>query len=279
MQFGVTMFGTDQAMRPDELARAAEERGFVSLYVPEHTHIPVSRRTPPPTGDGALPEYYARSLDPFVALTVAAAATDRLRVGTGICLVAQRDPIVTAKAVASLDRLSRGRFVFGVGFGWNEDELEDHGVDMRRRRDVAREHVLAMQRLWADEEATFDGEFVQLPPSWSWPKPVQQPWPPVLIGGVAGPKLFAHVAEYADGWIPIGGAGVRAALPQLHRAMETAGRDPATARVVPFGSFPDPGKLDYYASLGIDEVVLRVPVGGPDVALPVLDDYAKLVDA
>jgi probable F420-dependent oxidoreductase len=279
MQFGVTMFGTDQAMRPDELARAAEERGFVSLYVPEHTHIPVSRRTPPPTGDGALPEYYARSLDPFVALTMAAAATDRLRVGTGICLVAQRDPIVTAKAVASLDRLSRGRFVFGVGFGWNEDELEDHGVDMRRRRDVAREHVLAMQRLWADEEATFDGEFVQLPPSWSWPKPVQQPWPPVLIGGVAGPKLFAHVAEYADGWIPIGGAGVRAALPQLHRAMETAGRDPATARVVPFGSFPDPGKLDYYASLGIDEVVLRVPVGGPDVALPVLDDYAKLVDA
>jgi probable F420-dependent oxidoreductase len=279
MQFGVTMFGTDQAMRPDELARAAEERGFVSLYVPEHTHIPVSRRTPPPTGDGALPEYYARSLDPFVALTVAAAATDRLRVGTGICLVAQRDPIVTAKTIASLDCLSGGRFVFGVGFGWNEDELEDHGVDMRRRRDVAREHVLAMQRLWADEEATFDGEFVQLPPSWSWPKPVQQPWPPVLIGGVAGPKLFAHVAEYADGWIPIGGAGVRAALPQLHRAMETAGRDPATARVVPFGSFPDPGKLDYYASLGIDEVVLRVPVGGPDVALPVLDDYAKLVDA
>jgi probable F420-dependent oxidoreductase len=279
MQCGVTMFGTEQAMRPDELARAAEERGFVSLYVPEHTHIPVSRRTPPPTGDGGLPEYYARSLDPFVALTMAAAATDRLRVGTGICLVAQRDPIVTAKAIASLDRLSGGRFVFGVGFGWNEEELEDHGVDMRRRRDVAREHVLAMQRLWADDEAAFDGEFVQLPPSWSWPKPVQQPWPPVLIGGAAGAKLFAHVAEYADGWIPIGGAGVRAALPQLRHAMETAGRDPATARVVPFGSFPDPGKLDYYGSLGIDEVVLRVPVGGPDVALPVLDDYAKLVGA
>lgn len=279
MHFGVTMFGTDQAMRPDELARAAEERGFVSLYVPEHTHIPVGRRTPPPTGDGALPEYYARSLDPFVALTMAAAATDRLRVGTGICLVAQRDPIVTAKAVASLDRLSGGRFVFGIGFGWNADEIEDHGVEMGSRRDVAREHVLAMQRLWADDEAAFDGEFVQLPPSWSWPKPVQQPWPPVLIGGAAGPKLFAHVAEYADGWIPIGGAGVRAALPQLHRAMETAGRDPAITRVVPFGSVPDPGKLDYYASLGIDEVVLRVPVGGPDVALPVLDDYAKLVGA
>jgi probable F420-dependent oxidoreductase len=279
MQFGVTMFGTDQTMRPDDLARAAEERGFGSLYLAEHTHIPVSRRTRPPTGDETLPDYYARSLDPFVALTMAAAATERLRVGTGICLVAQRDPIVTAKAAASLDHLSGGRFVFGIGFGWNEDEIEDHGVDMRRRRDVARENVLAMQRLWADDEAAFDGEFVQLPPSWSWPKPRQRPWPPVLIGGAAGPKLFGHIAEYADGWIPIGGAGVRAALPELHRAMEAAGRDPATARVVPFGSFPEPGKLEYYASLGIDEVVLRVPVGGPDVALPVLDDYAALVNA
>jgi probable F420-dependent oxidoreductase len=279
MRFGVTMFGTDQTMRPDALARAAEERGFWSLYLPEHTHIPVTRRTPPPTGDEALADYYARSLDPFVALTMAAATTERLRLGTGICLVAQRDPIVTAKAVATLDHLSGGRFVFGVGFGWNEDEIEDHGVDMRRRRDVAREHVLAMERLWTDDEAAFEGEYVQLPPSRSWPKPVQQPRPPVLIGGAAGPKLFAHVAEYADGWIPIGGAGVRAALPELHHAMELAGRDPATARVVPFGSFPDPGKLDYYASLGIDEVVLRVPVGGADAALPVLDDYAKLVDA
>jgi probable F420-dependent oxidoreductase len=279
MHFGVTMFGTDQSMRPDELARAAEERGFGSMYVAEHTHIPVSRRTPPPTGDETLPDYYSRAFDPFVALAMAAASTERLRVGTGICLVAQRDPIVTAKAVASLDHLSGGRFVFGVGFGWNQDEIESHGVEMTRRRDVAREHVLAMQRLWTDEEAAFDGEFVQLAPSWSWPKPVQQPWPPVLIGGAAGPKLFAHVAEYADGWIPIGGGGVRAALPVLHQAMERAGRDPMTARVVPFGTFPDPGKLDYYASIGIDEVVLRLPVGGRDVAMPVLDDYAKLVDA
>jgi probable F420-dependent oxidoreductase len=279
MQFGVTMFSTDQAMRPDDLARAAEERGFTSLYVPEHTHIPASQRTPPPTGDAELPDYYKHAFDPFVALTMAAAATERLRVGTGICLVAQRDPIVTAKSVASLDHLSGGRFVFGIGFGWNADEIENHGVEMERRRDVAREHVLAMQRLWADDEAEFDGEFVRLPPSWSWPKPVQSPWPPVLIGGAAGPKLFAHVAEYADGWIPIGGAGVRSALPELHRAMEAAGRDPATVRIVPFGTIPDPGKLDYYDSLGIDEVVLRVPVGGPDVARPVLDDYAKLVDA
>jgi len=279
VHFGLTMFATDQVMRPDDFARAAEERGFVSLYVPEHTHIPVSRRTPPPSGDAVLPDYYKRPFDPFVAMAMAAAATERLRVGTGICLVAQRDPIVTAKAVASLDHLSGGRFVFGVGFGWNADEIEDHGIEMRRRRDVAREHLLAMQRLWADDEASFEGEYVHLPPSWSWPKPTQKPWPPVLIGGAAGPKLFAHVAEYADGWIPIGGAGVREALPQLHRAMEAAGRDPATVRVIPFGTIPDPGKLDYYASIGIDEVVLRVPAGDHDTVVPALDEYSKLVEA
>jgi probable F420-dependent oxidoreductase len=278
VQFGVTMFATDQVMPPDELARAAEERGFVSLYVPEHTHIPVSRRTPPPSGDAVLPDYYERAFDPFVAMAMAAATTERLRVGTGICLVAQRDPIVTAKAVASLDHLSGGRFVFGIGFGWNADEIEDHGVEMHSRRDVAREHLLAMQRLWADDVASFEGTYVHLPPSWSWPKPVQTPWPPVLIGGAAGPKLFAHVAEYADGWIPIGGAGVREALPQLHRAVEAAGRDPAAVRVMPFGTVPDPGKLDYYASIGIDEVVLRVPAGDRDAVLPVLDDYSKLVE-
>jgi len=266
-------------MRPDELARAAEERGFVSLYVPEHTHIPVSRRTPPPSGDAVLPDYYKRAFDPFVAMAMAAAATERLRVGTGICLVAQRDPIVTAKAVASLDHLSGGRFVFGVGFGWNADEIEDHGVEMSSRRDVAREHVLAMQRLWADDVAGFEGERVHLSPSWSWPKPTQKPWPPVLLGGAAGPTLFAHVAEYADGWMPIGGAGVSEALPQLHRATEAAGRDPATVRVIPFGTIPDPGKLEYYASIGIDEVVLRVPAGDRDAVVPVLDDYSKLVEA
>jgi probable F420-dependent oxidoreductase len=279
VHFGVTMFATDQVMRPDDLARAAEERGFVSLYVPEHTHIPVSRRTPPPSGDADLPDYYKRAFDPFVAMAMAAGATERLRVGTGICLVAQRDPIVTAKAVASLDHLSGGRFVFGVGFGWNADEIEDHGVEMRSRRDVAREHVLAMQRLWADDVAGFEGEHMHLPPSWSWPKPTQKPWPPVLVGGAAGPTLFAHVAEYADGWIPIGGAGVREALPQLHRAVEAAGRDPAAVRVVPFGTIPNPGKLDYYASIGIDEVVLRVPAGDRDAVVPVLDDYSKLVEA
>lgn len=271
------MFMTDQTIRPTALARAIEERGFASLYVPEHTHIPVARRTAPPTGDAELAEEYRRTLDPFVALTAAAAVTERLRVGTGICLVAQRDPIVTAKEVATLDLLSDGRFVFGIGFGWNQDELEHHGVRQADRREVVRERMLAMRSLWTDDEASFQGEHVRLDPSWSWPKPVQRPGPPVLIGGAGGPVLFRHIAEYGDGWIPIGGRGVRSALPDLERAFEDAGRDPETIRIVPFGTIPDPGKLEYYASLGIDEVVLRLPPRAADEVLPRLDRYARLV--
>jgi len=275
LHFGVTMFMTDQTVGPVELAREIEARGLYSLYVPEHTHIPTSRRTPPPTGDAELAEEYKRTLDPFVALAMAAAVTERLVVGTGICLVAQRDPIVTAKAVASLDRESGGRFVFGVGFGWNADEIEHHGVDMKRRRDVAREHVLAMKALWRDDVASFEGEYVHLSPSWSWPKPGPGR-PLILVGGAPGPKLFAHVAEYADGWIPIGGAGVRAALDDLARACEARGRDPKTLRIVPFGTVPDAGKLEYYASIGIDEVVMRLAGGPRDRVLPRLDRLAEL---
>src|SRR6476661_5274372 len=277
MRFGVTMFMTDLTMGPAELARAVEERGLHSLYVPEHTHIPTSRTTPPPTGDAELRDEYKRTLDPLVALAMCAAATERLVVGTGVCLVAQREPIVTAKAIATLDHMSGGRFVLGMGFGWNADEIADHGVAMSERRDVAREHLLAMRALWRDDVASFDGKYVQIPPSWSWPKPTRPGGPPVLIGGAAGPKLFAHVAEYADGWIPIGGAGIRAALPDLHRACEAAGRDPATLQIVPFGTVPDAGKLEYYESIGVTEVVLRVPGGGADRVLPILDEYASLV--
>ncbi|MGZ4797591.1 MAG: TIGR03619 family F420-dependent LLM class oxidoreductase, partial [Acidimicrobiia bacterium] len=203
MQIGITMFATDQTMDFVALAREAEARGFHSLYVPEHTHIPTSRRTPPPTGGDALAEEYKRTLDPLVALAAAAASTERILLGTGICVVAQREPIVTAKAVATLDRISAGRFVFGIGFGWNADEIEDHGIGMADRRAIAREHVLAMRALWRDDIAEFHGEHVDIAPSWSWPKPVRPEGPPVLVGGAAGPKLFAHVAEYADGWIPI----------------------------------------------------------------------------
>ena len=277
MRYGVTMFLTDLTMPPAALARAAEERGFGSLYVPEHTHIPTSRRTPPPTGDAELAEEYKRTLDPLVAMTSAAAATERLLVGTGIMLVAQRDPIVTAKAIATLDQVSGGRFVLGIGFGWNADELEDHGVSMKERRAVARERVLAMRALWRDDVASFDGEHVHLPPSWSWPKPVQAGGPPILIGGAAGPIMFAHVAEYADGWIPIGGRGVRAALPDLHAACEAIGRDPAELRIVPFGTVPDPGKLEYYESIGVTEVVLRLPSADADTVLRTLDRYVDLL--
>jgi probable F420-dependent oxidoreductase len=224
-----------------------------------------------------LPEEYRRTYDPFVALTAAASATSRIRLGTGICLVAQRDPIVTAKEVASLDLYSGGRFVFGVGFGWNEDELRDHGVAMAERRDVARDNILAMQALWADDPQGYDGKHVRLSPSWAFPKPPQRPRPPILVGGGAGPKLFSHIAEYADGWIPIGGAGVRESLPALHEAMDKAGRDPATLDIAIFFAMPTKEKLDYYRELGVTEVVSALPSATADTVLPLLDRYAQLL--
>ncbi|MFN7951503.1 MAG: LLM class F420-dependent oxidoreductase [bacterium] len=277
MKLGITIFATDQCMDVVELAREAEARGFHSLYIPEHTHIPTSRRTPPPTGDAVLAEEYKRTLDPFVALGACASATSKLVLGTGIALVAQRDPIVFAKEVATLDVLSRGRAVLGIGFGWNEDEMEDHGVAFKERREIAREKMLAMQALWANDVAEFQGTHVKIPPCWSWPKPLQRPRVPVLLGGGGGPKLFAHIAEYGDGWIPIGGAGVRELIPQLHEAVEARGRDPKAIRIVPFGTLPSPGKLDYYRSLGIDEVVLRIPSEARDAVMPRLDELAKLL--
>lgn len=276
MHLGVTAFLTDLTIDPMTLARAVEERGFYSLYVPEHTHIPTCRRTPAPTGE-PLAEEYKRTLDPYIALAVAAAVTSRIKLGTGVSLVAQHHPIVLAKEVATLDRMARGRIVLGIGFGWNAEEMEDHGVAFRRRREQTREHVLAMRALWANERAAFAGEFVRFEESWSWPKPIQQPRPPILIGGAPGPKLFAAIAEYADGWMPIGGAGVRAALPDLQRAMRERGRDPGTLQVALFGTIPDRGKLEYYESFGVTEVVLRLPSAPAEVLLPVLDDYARLL--
>jgi len=276
MRYGLTMFATDVSMATDELAVEAEARGFESLYLPEHTHIPTSRRTPPPTGDATLAEEYKRTVDPFVALAAAAARTTTIRLGTGVALVAQRDPIVTAKAVATLQNLADGRFVLGVGFGWNEDEMEDHGVDYRTRRARTREHVLAMQALWTEEEASFDGRFVQLPPTWSWPKP-EVPVP-VLVGGAPGPKLFAHIAEYAQGWIPIGGAGLAEALPRLREVLAEAGRNPAELEVVPFGSLPTPAKLEHFAEVGVTECVFRLPSAGRDAVLRALDGYATLLE-
>lgn len=275
MEFGLTIFATDTTADITEVARLAEDLGFGSLWIPEHTHIPVSRVTPPPTGDDELPDEYKRTLDPLVALSFAAAATERLRIGTGIMLPAQRDPIVTAKAIATLDRLSGGRFELGIGFGWNRDEMESHGVEYRSRRARTREHVLAMKSLWSDEIASFEGGFVNVPPSWSWPKPGSPI--PVLLGGGAGPKLFSHIVEYCDGWIPIGGSGLGEAVPLLRRRFEEAGRDPARLRIVPFGSLPTPGKLDHFRSLGVTECVLRVPGGGRDQVLAAVEDHARLI--
>ncbi|HZN16307.1 MAG TPA: LLM class F420-dependent oxidoreductase [Acidimicrobiales bacterium] len=276
MDIGVTIFLTDKSIGVVELAQALEERGFESLFVPEHTHIPTSRTTPYP-GGGELPDEYRRTHDPFVMLGAAAAVTTNLKLGTGICLVAQHDTIALAKAVASVDAMSNGRFVFGIGYGWNVDEMQDHGVEPKQRRELVREQMLAMQSLWRDEEASFDGKYVKLPSSWAWPKPVQQPRPPVFIGGAPGPTLFRHIAEYADGWMPIGGAGVRDSLPALHGALEEAGRDPSTLDLLIFFSIPDKGKVEYYREMGVTRTVFGLPSAPADVVLPLLDKYAELL--
>ena len=275
MKIGITMFATDLALDPVELACEAEARGFYSLYIPEHTHIPTSRRTPPPTGDAVLAEEYKRTLDPYIALAAASARTQRILLGTGIGLVAQHDPITFAKELATLDLLSRGRLVLGIGYGWNHEEMENHGVDVKRRREVVRETMLAMEALWTQEVASFSGEFVRFEPSWQWPKPVQQPRPRVLLGGAPGPILFRHVAEYGDGWLPIGGAGLAAALDQLRAAFSAAGRDPASLHIVPMGVLPSAEKLAYYREHGVTESVLRVPSAPRDVVMPVLDRFAR----
>jgi probable F420-dependent oxidoreductase len=278
MHVGAFIFPTEYSVRIDELARTLEERGFESLFVTEHTHIPVSRRTPWP-GGGPLPKEYSHTLDPFVGLAVAAAVTTRLRVGTGICLVIQHDPIVLAKVVASLDLLSHGRFVFGVGAGWNADEIENHGTAFPTRFRVMRERVLAMKEIWTHDEAEFHGEFVRFDRIWSYPKPAQKPHPPVLLGG-EGPHTLRRVVEFCDGWFPRGRAGADTILTKLEdlRAQAArAGRDPKTISVTVFGGKPDSPTLDRYRAAGIDRVVLPLPSEGRDRVLPLLDQYAAFL--
>lgn len=275
MRIGVTIHATDKSMSPVELAKEAEDRGFYSLYIPEHTHIPTSRRTPPPAGGDQLAEEYARSLDPYIALAAAASVTSKIRLGTGIGLVAQHDTLTFAKQLATLDHVSAGRLVLGIGYGWNREEMENHGIDVPTRRAMVREKMLAMQGLWSQEVSEYHGEFVNFEPSWQWPKPVQQPRPRVLIGGAAGKTLFAQMAEYADGWMPFGGAGMKTAVGELREAFESRGRDPGQIHIVPMGVFPSQQKLDYYASMGVTETVLRLPSAKRDEVLPVLDEYVQ----
>jgi probable F420-dependent oxidoreductase len=277
MKFGVMMFPTDQSIRPDELAREAEQRGFESIFYPEHTNIPTGRKTPWP-GGGDLPEEYRRLHDPFVALTAAAAVTESINLGTGICLVAQHDPVVLAKVVASLDVVSRGRFVFGVGFGWNEDEMEQHGVDPRYRRSVAREKVLAMKSLWTQEAGSFDGRFVHVEPAWSWPKPEQEPHPPILIGGAGSDTVFRHVIEWADGWMPIGGRyDILERVDALRKKSADAGRDPATIEITIFGAPREPEVIERYEEAGVARVIFGLPPAERDVVLPALDRRAAVL--
>jgi probable F420-dependent oxidoreductase len=278
VRLGITAFLTDLAMQPADLAREAEDRGFYSLYLPEHTHLPVRADQPPALVEGVSIEDYRRSIDPVVALAAAASVTQRILLGTGIMLVAQHDPIVLAKQLATLDQVSGGRVVLGIGFGWNREEAADHGVDFGSRRAIAREHMLCMQALWTQEQAEFHGEFVSLDPCWSWPKPIQQPRIATLVGGGANPAVFAAVAEYADGWMPVGGSGLADTLPKLRQAVEDRGRDPDQIRVVPFGTVPSGEKLAHYQELGIDEVVLRVPSGAARDMLTVLDRYAAYLE-
>jgi probable F420-dependent oxidoreductase len=277
MKIGVTIHATDRSMSPVDLAVEAEQRGFYSLYLPEHTHIPTSRRTPPPTGDDTLAEEYLRSPDPYIMLAAAASVTSTIRLGTGIGLPAQHDHITFAKQLATLDFVSSGRLVLGIGYGWNHEEMENHGIDVGRRRALVREKMLAMQAFWSNDVAEFHGEWLDVEPSWQWPKPVQKPRPRILIGGGAGSTLFAHIAEYADGWMPIGGAGMKAALARLQRAMEDRGRDPHSLHIVPMGVVPDAEKLSYYRELGVTEAVLRLPSGHRKQVLTRLDEFVQLL--
>lgn len=278
MHVGVTIHATDQTMDPVEVAVEAEARGFHSFYVPEHTHIPASRRTPAPTGDAELAVEYYRTLDPYIVIAAAGARTRRIRLGTGIGLVAQHDHLTFAKQLATLDRVTQGRLVLGIGFGWNHEEMENHGIDVKRRRELVREKMLAMRELWTKEVAAYHGDLVRFEPSYAWPKPVQQPGPRTLIGGAPGPKLFAQIAEYADGWMPIGGAGMAAALEDLRKRFDANGRDPAAMHVVPFGVLPSDEKLAYYRELGVTEAVLRLPAAGRDAVLAALDSFVPFAE-
>jgi len=277
MQYGVVIFATDYAIRPDELGKAVEERGFESLWVPEHTHIPASRKSPWP-GGGELPKEYWHSYDPFVALSMAAAVTSRIKLGTGICLVIERDPITMAKEVASLDQLSGGRFLFGIGGGWNAEEMADHGTAYKTRWRLLRERVLAMKALWTEEAAEFHGEFVEFDKSWAYPKPAQKPHPPILMGG-DGPTTFDRVIEFCDGWMPIAGrmgTGIAAKIGELQRRAKEAGREPIP--VTGFMPRADREVLDRLEEAGVERVVLGVPSEGREAVLRVLDGYAKLID-
>jgi probable F420-dependent oxidoreductase len=275
MHYGIMMFPSDFSMLPGDFAREVEARGFESVLFPEHTHIPASRKTPFPSG-GELPEIYAHGMDPFVALTAAAAATTKLRVGTGVCLVVEHDPITLAKQVASLDFVSGGRFLFGIGGGWNREEMEDHGTDYTQRWTLLRERIEAMKALWTQDEATYRGRFVNFERAWSWPKPVQKPHPPVLVGG-NGAHTLQRVIRYGDEWMPIVRPGTKYGerIQELQELAAKAGRGPIPVSLFYLASTPE--SVEEHRRDGVSRVVMAVSSAGPDVVLPRLDRLAELV--
>ena len=273
--FGVTMFPTDKAIQPVVLAKAVEERGLDSLFFPEHTHIPTSRVTPFP-GGGDLPEMYWRTHDPFVALGVAAAVTERIKLGTGICLVIERDPITLAKECASLDLISNGRLILGIGAGWNREEMENHGADYKHRWAITREKVLAMKTIWENDEAEFHGEHVNFDPIWSWPKPVQPGGPKIWMG--ANSKwTFDRVADYSDGWMPIGGLG-SGNVERMQAALEAKGRSMSDLDMALFAAPADYDQLKFRLDQGFEHLVFSLPPASEDKILPMLDDLAALAE-
>ena len=276
MHFGVSYWPTDYGIDIIDLGRAVEDRGLESLFFPEHTHIPASRRSPFPSG-GELPRQYYHGMDPFVALGAVAAVTERLRLGTGICLVIERDTITLAKEVASLDHLSGGRFIFGIGGGWTLEEMENHGTDPKTRWKRLREQVLAMKQIWTQDEAEYHGEFVNFDPIWQWPKPAQQPYPPVLYGG-AGPRALRRVAEYCEGWLPIAGRDtepMEEKIAELNQLAGEFGRGPLSVTV---SQTPlDPQAIERYAEAGVERCTFRLPAAGAEEVMPALDQIAEVV--
>jgi probable F420-dependent oxidoreductase len=276
MELGLAILLADYSMPPARLGRLAEERGFGSLFVAEHTHIPASRETPY-SGGGELPREYSHTLDPFVALAAAATATERLKVGTGICLVVERDPIVTAKEVATLDHVSGGRFLFGVGAGWNREEMRNHGTDPRRRFSIMRERIEAMKAIWTEDEAEYHGEHVDFDPIWSWPKPVQRPHPPMLVGGL-GEKVFDRVLAYGDEWMPN-----RVERPEAlgERIAELEGRAEEAGRgripVTVFHAKPEARFVEGLRAVGVGRCLLYLRPDEPGEVERQLDDLARLL--
>jgi len=274
--FGVSMFPTDYAIQPVELAIAVEERGFESLFFPEHTHIPTSRKTPYP-GGGELPKEYSHTHDPFVAFGAAAAVTKKLKLAPGVCLVVERDPIVLAKEVASLDLISNGRVLFAIGGGWNVEEMANHGVDPKRRWKLEREKVLAIKEIWTKDAAEFHGELVKFDPIWSWPKPVQRPGPPIILGSQSK-RVFERVVDYCDGWMPINNPvyDFSRAVKTLRETAARAGRKFESISLSIFGVGPREDDARKFIELGFGRIVFFLPPLARDAALPMLDRYAAL---